>query len=152
MKKYYLAYGSNLNIRQMKIICPFSKLVGKSLLTDYRLVFKGTKNNGYLTIEKSEQSIVPIGVYEITNYDEHQLDLYENYPALYIKETITILLNGVAIEGIIYIMNPYYSYTLPTMEYINICKEGYNNLGFSTNILSQALKTTIDSIDKKLIK
>lgn len=152
MKKYYLAYGSNLNIRQMKIICPFSKLVGKSLLPDYRLVFKGTKNKGYLTIEKSEQSIVPIGIYEITDYDEHQLDLYENYPALYLKDNITILLNGVPIEGIIYIMNPYYSYEFPTIEYLNLCKEGYSNLGFNINILSQALKTTIDSKDKKLIK
>lgn len=152
MKKYYLAYGSNLNIKQMKSICPYSKLVGKSLIPNYRLVFKGTNNHGYLTIEKSESSIVPIGIYEITNYDEHQLDLYENFPVLYLKENISVYLDGKIIEGIIYIMNPYYSYELPNMEYIKICKEGYNNFGFNPNILSQALKTTIDSKDKKLIK
>lgn len=152
MKKYYLAYGSNLNLRQMKSRCPYSKLVGKSLLNDYRLVFKGSNNQGYLTIEKSEHSLVPIGIFEITDFDEYQLDLYEGFPTFYSKETIQVYLDGKLIEGIIYIMNPYYSYALPKIEYIEVCKEGYQNLGFNINLLTQALQTTINNIDKKLIK
>ena len=152
MKKYYLAYGSNLNLRQMKSRCPYAKLVGKSLINNYRLVFKGKKGNAYLTIEPSEQSIVPIGIYEITNYDEYQLDRYEGFPTFYLKETIEVYLNGTPIQGIVYIMNPIYSYNLPRMEYIDICKEGYKNFGYNVKILSQALETTINSIDKKLIK
>lgn len=152
MKKYYLSYGSNLNLLHMKQRCPYSKLVGKTILNNHRLVFKGKKQNGFLTIEPSEQSIVPLGIYEISNFDEHQLDIYEGYPTLYYKETISVLLNGQPIQGIIYIMNPFYSYAIPRMEYLQICKEGYELIGFNKNILSQALETTIDNIGKKLIK
>ncbi|MGN1231560.1 MAG: gamma-glutamylcyclotransferase, partial [Anaerotignum sp.] len=28
MKKYYIAYGSNLNVRQMKFRCPTARIVG----------------------------------------------------------------------------------------------------------------------------
>lgn len=28
MKRYYLAYGSNLNVRQMKYRCPTAKIAG----------------------------------------------------------------------------------------------------------------------------
>ena len=31
-KKYYIAYGSNLNISQMKTRCPDAKIVGKTKL------------------------------------------------------------------------------------------------------------------------
>ena len=41
LKKYYLAYGSNLNLEQMKYRCPTAKPIGKMNLKDYRLVYKG---------------------------------------------------------------------------------------------------------------
>ena len=152
MKKYYLAYGSNLNVIHMKKICPYSKLVGKTLLNDYCLVFKGSNQNGFLTIEQREQSMVPLGIYEINVYDEYQLDTYEGYPSLYRKEKIRVLLNGEPIEGIIYIMNPIYSYAIPRMDYLQVFTEGYKQLGFNRAILSNALETTINNIGKKLIK
>lgn len=152
MKKYYLAYGSNLNVIHMKQRSPYSKLVGKTILNDHCLVFKGSNQNGFLTIEKREQSIVPLGIYEITDYDEYQLDTYEGYPSLYRKETIQVLLNGEPIEGIIYIMSPIYSYAIPRMDYLQVCSEGYEQLGFNRAILSNALETTINNIGKKLIK
>ena len=54
MKKYYLAYGSNLNIRQMKFRCPTAKIVGTAIIKDYELLYKGSKTGSYLTIEKKE--------------------------------------------------------------------------------------------------
>ena len=41
--KYYLAYGSNLNIRQMQMRCPGAKPVGTMVLEDYELLFKGDR-------------------------------------------------------------------------------------------------------------
>ena len=38
---FYAAYGSNLNLKQMKSRCPNSKPFGKIILNDWRLVFKG---------------------------------------------------------------------------------------------------------------
>jgi hypothetical protein len=56
MKKYYAAYGSNLNVAQMKMRCPGAKIVGTSEIKDYQLLFKGSKTGSYLTIEKCDGS------------------------------------------------------------------------------------------------
>ena len=49
MKKYYLAYGSNLNLEQMKYRCPNAKKVDAYLLKDWNLEFRY-----YLTIIKDK--------------------------------------------------------------------------------------------------
>ena len=36
-KRYYIAYGSNLNIRQMRMRCPSARIIGTSKLNDYEL-------------------------------------------------------------------------------------------------------------------
>ena len=43
MKRYYIAYGSNLNVRQMKFRCPTAKIVGTAVIGDYELLYKGSK-------------------------------------------------------------------------------------------------------------
>ena len=43
MKRYYLAYGSNLNVRQMKYRCPTAKIAGTAVIRDYELLYKGSK-------------------------------------------------------------------------------------------------------------
>lgn len=52
MKRYYIAYGSNLNVRQMKYRCPTAKIAGTAVIRDYELLYKGSKTGSYLTIEK----------------------------------------------------------------------------------------------------
>ena len=42
-KRYYIAYGSNLNVQQMRWRCPGARIIGTSELQDYRLLFKGSK-------------------------------------------------------------------------------------------------------------
>ena len=39
MTAKYFAYGSNLDLLQMKRRCPLSKLISKGMLPDYRLTF-----------------------------------------------------------------------------------------------------------------
>lgn len=39
-KKLYIAYGSNLNIRQMAFRCPGAKLRGTGTVEDYELQFR----------------------------------------------------------------------------------------------------------------
>ena len=49
-KKLYIAYGSNLNLKQMKYRCPTAKLVGKGIVENYELQFKGMPHCSYATI------------------------------------------------------------------------------------------------------
>ena len=65
-KRYYLAYGSNLNRKQMEARCPGAKPIGTALLEGYELLFKGSKTGFYLTIEPRADGVVPIAVWEVT--------------------------------------------------------------------------------------
>ena len=42
MKKFYLAYGSNLNVKQMRFRCPDARIVGTAEIPNYQLLFKGS--------------------------------------------------------------------------------------------------------------
>ena len=59
-KRYYIAYGSNLNVRQMRMRCPSARIIGTSVLKDYELLFKGSKTGSYLTVEKKSLSLIHI--------------------------------------------------------------------------------------------
>ena len=88
--KYYLAYGSNLNVRQMMHRCPGAKPVGKMVLEGYELLFKGSKTGSYLTIEKKRGGKVPVGIWQVTEQHEKALDRYEGFPVFYYKKEIPI--------------------------------------------------------------
>ena len=79
-KRYYIAYGSNLNIRQMRMRCPSARIIGTSEIPDYELLFKGSKTGSYLTIEPKDGSTVPVAAWEVTAEDEAALDRYEDTP------------------------------------------------------------------------
>ena len=81
MKRYYLAYGSNLNVRQMKLRCPKATILGTAKLNGWELLFKGSKTGSYLTIEENENGSVPVVIWEVTPSDEKALDRYEGYPS-----------------------------------------------------------------------
>lgn len=49
-KRYYIAYGSNLNVPQMRMRCPRATILGTANLTGWELLFKGSKTGSYLTI------------------------------------------------------------------------------------------------------
>lgn len=152
-KKYYLAYGSNLNLNQMAFRCPNARPIGIMNLKDYRLVYKGRADEfSYLTIEKCEGSIVPLGLWEVSYFDVFSLDSYEGYPTFYSKYYIPIKIGDKNKKALIYVMNEYFDYHLPSEEYINTCLEGYEKFGFDRVILDRALKDTIDNLPKKLKK
>ena len=113
----------------MRFRCVSARPVGHGVLEGYKLVFRGGAY-GYLTVEPCEGSSVPIGVWEIDELDEHNLDLYEGYPEFYRKEIVKIPVtrfkssdSSVAeeIEGMIYLMNDGYKFARPTNDYIRTC-------------------------------
>jgi len=36
--RYYIAYGSNLNVKQMKVRCPQSEIIGTGEIKDHELL------------------------------------------------------------------------------------------------------------------
>lgn len=134
MGKKYIAYGSNMNVEQMSRRCPNAKPIGKTVLQNYKLVFKGVAD-----IEKSESEEVPIVVWEITKECEKALDIYEGYPRLYRKEYVPILINGKTELAMVYVMN-YAKGAKPSEYYYNVIKQGYKDFDINTAPLEKALK------------
>ena len=131
--KFYLAYGSNLNIDKMKLRCPKAKPLNKvngikiNKLFGWKLVF-----NRYATIIRDKNSFVPIGIYKITKFCEKSLDLYEGYPQLYSK--VYLIINST--RFMTYVLNNH-GLLKPSKTYLNEIKKGYNNFCLDINYLKK---------------
>ena len=144
MSKYYLAYGSNLNIRQMAYRCPTAVPVGIAVIKDYRLKFKGSKTGSYLTIEKAKGYEVPVAVWKVEDDDELHLDCYEGYPTFYYKKELTLPIKGIKTGKVrnrnvyVYIMHEDRPIGIPSNQYVRTCLEGYRDFGFDISTLRSA--------------
>ena len=136
-KRIYLAYGSNLNLKQMEERCPKAKVLGKGILNDYEIVFRGRRKSAVATIEPLKNGKVPILLWTIEKSDEKSLDIYEGYPSFYRKEDIEIQLKDGQIKSMAYIMNGQ-KIGEPNEYYFKAIGEGYKSAGFDINILIDA--------------
>lgn len=149
-KRYYIAYGSNLNIDQMSYRCPGAKVVGTSEIPDFQLLFKGSKSGAYLTIEAKKGAKVPVAVWEVTADDELSLDRYEGYPNFYYKTEVEIPVIGIRdrkvrkLKAFIYIMHEEREIGIPSQRYVDICLDGYEAFGFDENFIYEALNISLE--------
>ena len=144
MKKYYLAYGSNLNVAQMRWRCPDAIALGTATIEDYRLLFKGSKTGSYLTIEAQEGAQVPVAVWEVSEEDEKRLDRYEGFPTFYYKKELELTFTGIKTgkkrkrKCFVYIMHEDRSIGILSRSYVETCIEGYRDFGFNLKYLKDA--------------
>ena len=144
MKKYYLAYGSNLNVAQMRWRCPDARALGTATIEDYRLLFKGSKTGSYLTIEPQEGAQVPVAVWEVSEEDEKRLDRYEGFPTFYYKKELELTFTGIKTgkkrkrKCFVYIMHEDRPIGIPSRSYVETCIEGYRDFGFNLKYLKDA--------------
>lgn len=147
-KRYYIAYGSNLNIRQMKRRCPSARIIGTSVIQDYGLLFKGSRSGAYLTIEPKAGAGVPVAVWETTAADEAALDRYEGFPAFYYKAEMKLPVKGIRSGKIrtrtvyVYIMHEERPAGVPSGCYAATCLEGYRSFGFDEELLYDAIENS----------
>jgi len=143
-KRYYIAYGSNLNIRQMRMRCPSARIIGTSKIQDYELLFKGSRTGSYLTIEPKDGSSVPVAIWSVTKEDEDALDHYEGFPIFYYKKEMELPIKSIKSGKIrirkcfVYIMHEESEIGVPSLSYVSTCLEGYINFGFDEHFLSEA--------------
>ena len=138
MTKIYLAYGSNLNHRQMADRCPDARYLGNTMLKDWSLIFKSVA-----TIEKDLGKHVPVGVFQITEECEKALDIYEDYPQLYDKKELNVILDATQVTAMTYIMVGKYGIAPPSRKYFNVISEGYKNCNLNLDFLLDAHENSI---------
>ena len=129
----YFAYGSNLHHFQMKRRCKDSIFLKKINLKDFKLTFRSRYRAA--DIEPKKNSIVPGALFEISKSDEKKLDLYEDFPILYIKHYFYYYGKKV----MTYTMTKKTKFRYPTERYLNIVKRGYKDCDLDNKYLINAL-------------
>lgn len=148
--KYYIAYGSNLNLEQMARRCPTARVVGSTTLKNYRLMFRGGSHTAVATVERSQGDEVPVLIWRLQPKDEKALDVYEGWPHLYRKETLRVTVNGKRLYAMIYIMNEdRHPYGAPSPQYFCTILTGYRSAGFDPQILRQAAIRSMETPQKQ---
>ena len=127
-KKLYIAYGSNLNLKQMKYRCPTAKLIGKGVVENYGLQFKGMPHCSYATIAPCIGKSVPVALWELQPRDEKLLDRYEGYPSHYFKQ----------------------DFGLPSASYYDTVSQGYKDCGFDMKVLNEAVNDSAEKFYENL--
>ena len=155
MAKLYVAYGSNLNMEQMRGRCPGSEFVGTGVVEGYELQFKGSLHNAHATIAPNPGSAVPVGIWKIQKQDEISLDRYEGYSIkgyrYYDKEQVSVKMDdGSTLTGMVYIMDPRMDFGNPSKSYYDIVRQGYEDCGLDTNVLDQAVNDSMDLAQQRM--
>jgi hypothetical protein len=155
-KRLNAAYGSNLHLPQMAERCPTAKVVGKGLLKGFRLRFKGLPDEAYLSIERNAGSQVPVLVWELLPSDEEALDIYEDYPRLYTKKDVPIVMeDGSELTVMVYVMidtlEDDIEINLPSARYLGVVREGYAAAGFDPQYVEEALAFSQEHLNAREI-
>ncbi len=84
MNIYYFAYGTNLNKKIFLKKFKDAKLIGRYTLKNFKIVFR----TRYIIpdLQRKINSNVRGLIYKIDKNIEKKLDVYEDYPKLYIKK------------------------------------------------------------------
>ncbi|MBP2656762.1 MAG: hypothetical protein H6Q73_4331 [Firmicutes bacterium] len=139
--KLYAAYGSNMNLSQMKKRCPKARVVGKGDLLGYKLTFRGTQS-GVANVEVINNGKVPVVLWAITNECEKSLDRYEGFPTLYTKKLIEVETPVGTEKVMVYVMTRQYESkpALPNEYYFATISQGYQDNGIDIAFLQEALE------------
>jgi len=145
MSKIYIAYGSNLNVEQMKNRCPDAQLLATGYLKDYLLLYRSnSRHMGVATVRKHKGTNVPVAFWEISESDEEALDSYEGYPWLYEKRNVYAYLKGGTkrIRAMVYIMNSHRMFVpaYPSDTYVATIRQGYMDCKLDMDVFEDSLE------------
>lgn len=159
-KKYlYAAYGSNLNLGQMKRRCPTAELIGTTIIPNSTLLFKNSCRNrhlnlGVLDIIQCKGSETPVALFRITQEDENSLDIYEGFPNMYVKKTKFVELDGVKHKIMFYAMNKETQFfpSLPSVQYYNTVVQGYADNKFDVSNICKCFSVTAKLVQASFLR
>lgn len=92
---YYFAYGSNMDVEQMRRRCPDSKRVGVAVLDDHKIAFtrfSANRNSAAADVLVSPGKQVWGILYEVSSADLEKLDVAEGVPTAYRRSELSVSL------------------------------------------------------------
>lgn len=143
-KTYYWAYGSNLNVPQMRRRCPGAERLAPMTVPDARLVFRL-----YADVEYAPGEKCPGALWRITAEDEKNLDRYEGVESgLYAKRYLRVRLGHEIVDCLYYQMTRDEGVMPPMESYLDVIAEGYRHFGLDESYLDRALAAAWDEKEK----
>lgn len=137
MKLNYFAYGSNLDLKAMKLRCPDSQPLQTGVLKGYSLAFTYDSagwEGGVADIMEDPKKEVWGLLYQISERDLENLDEYEGYPTAYTRFTTSIHTPSGRIEPVwVYEVVQKKGFVPPTKEYLDIIRKAGKELNFPEN-------------------
>ena len=141
---YYFAYGSNMNMVQMKQRCSGSKVLGIASLPGYRVEFYGNSaiwDGAQETVIRDPQSEVWGVLYELQAYDWEALDGYQdarsNGMGEYFHYPVEVIDSEQrALTVIMYKKNILNEPKLPSAEYLDFIVQGAKEQGLPVEYLT----------------
>ncbi len=136
----YFAYGSNMLAEQMARLCLGPKPVGPARLHDHRLVFNrlwdGWGGSAVASIEPRADGVVEGVVWEISEADREALDRFEDFPASYTRQDVTVeTFDGRLLPAFTYVARPQGTFR-PRREYLEQVIAGGRQRGLSPEYLA----------------
>ena len=144
---FFAAYGVGVNRAEMAKRCPTAKIIGASVLRNYRMTFRGSHAAAVANIVPMKDSSVPVLVWDITPADEAALDQYLGFPLPYDKQQFRIRHDGKLVNCIVYVMRDDRPLGRPSAFYYSAMLEGYKAAGFDVDILRSAVGESVEPVE-----
>lgn len=137
---YHAVYGVGLNLKIMKLRCPYAELVGVGKLKDYELQFHGPQNLAHLTAAPKPGTVVPVAIWKVPKAEEQKFLQANGYSMWKSKSFDVQLDNKYGAKANCYFDDYEYPFAMPTKGYYWDIYQGYLDHGFDVNILNNALR------------
>lgn len=142
--RLYIAYGSNLCKSAMRHRCPNAQPVGRILLTNSKLVFRGVAD-----LEYDPSAVTPCGIWRVTPDCEKALDRYEGIGSGFYYRDLNIRLRfrGNSKRALVYLMGKRHQGGIypPSEGYVNVIRQGYRDFGLDESYLDEAIEHSFDA-------
>lgn len=136
---WYFAFGSNLDVAQMKARCPDAVRVGPAVLPGYRLVFRSVAD----VVPAREGDNVQGGIWWISKRDLANLDRYEGFPDLYTRGPLPVVdHHGAARQALVYWMVDQRDEIIPSRSYLGSIIQGYLDFNLPLAELQKSVERT----------
>jgi gamma-glutamylcyclotransferase (GGCT)/AIG2-like uncharacterized protein YtfP len=140
----YFAYGSNMNLSQMKDRCPCARFLKRGFIKGYKFVYdgySGIRRGAVANIIPSENSILWGAVFEITKECLSQLDDFEGYPNAYARQEFEVWDDNSEPCNAIAYLRVGRTIAKPNEDYEQIILRGAKDCNLPEEYVSEFLKT-----------
>ncbi|MFX0198695.1 MAG: gamma-glutamylcyclotransferase family protein [Candidatus Hodarchaeota archaeon] len=151
-KEMYFAYGSNINMRQMKQRCPSAKFHSHAVLQGYQITFplwSEKWGGGVAGIHMKKGKQVEGVVYEVSEGDLEELDKFEGVDKGHYcrKKVGAIVKTGQSLESWVYVPGSADKVQFPpSRKYLETILEGAKRHNFSKQYIGRLTKLLTKAI------